>query len=286
MKISEFFAQKSPVVSFEIFPPKPDSPFEPIWDTIEELEDLNPDFISITYGAGGSTQVRTMEIAEKLKKRPNNQTESLAHLTCITNTPEEIEHMLLDVKERGIKNILALRGDPPQDKKTKVNKIFAKDLIEQIKKINGFCIGAAAYPEGHPECPDREQEFDYLKDKINAGVDFLITQIFFDNKFFYELREKLAQSNIDTPLSVGIMPVFARSQIERICSLCGSSIPAEIRQLMDKYGGKPDDMQKAGLEYACKQISDLKSNDIRGIHLYTMNKPALAKAMVKNTGLR
>ena len=285
MKISEFFKQKQPVVSFEIFPPKPDAPFEPILTTIRELEDLGPDFISVTYGAAGTTQGRTIEIAENIKKRNNSQTESLAHLTCITNSPEEIEQMLLHIQSRGIRNILALRGDPPVDKSVHTNKIFAKDLVEQIKKIGGFCIGAAAYPEGHPECPDREKEFNYLKDKINAGVDFLITQIFFDNTFFYDLQEKLYKSDINTPMCAGIMPVFAKSQIERICSLCGSSITSEIQAMMDKYGHNASDMQKAGLEYAVKQIDDLRQNGARGIHLYTMNKPDLAKAMVKDTGL-
>lgn len=286
MKIAKLFLQKQPVVSFEIFPPKPDSPFEPILSTIRELEDLGPDFISVTYGAGGTTQGRTIEIAENIKKRNDCQTESLAHLTCITNTADETEQMLLHIKNRGIENILALRGDPPVDQTVKTNKIFAKDLVEQIKKIGGFCIGAAAYPEGHPECSDRKQELEFLITKINAGVDFLITQIFFDNKYFYELQNNLEKNNITTPLSAGIMPVFAKSQIERICSLCGCTITPEIRNLMDKYGANPADMEKAGLEYACKQIEDLCNNKVRGIHLYTMNKPSLAKAIVKNTNLR
>ena len=286
MKILNFFKNKHPVVSFEIFPPKPDMPFEPILSTIRELEDLSPDYISVTYGAAGTTQGRTIEIAENIKKRKNFQTESLAHLTCITNTEEEIHEMLLHIKSRGIENILALRGDPPVDEKTKTSKFFAKNLIEHIKKVGGFCIGAAAYPEGHPECPDREKEFYYLKEKINTGVDFLITQIFFDNKFFYDLGEKLYKSNIQIPLCAGIMPIFSKNQIERICSLCGASITREVRIMLDKYNNNPIALQEAGLEYACKQIEDLYHNNVHGIHLYTMNKPLLAKAMVKNTGLR
>ena len=286
MKISDLFKKKNPVVSFEIFPPKPNAPFEPILDTITALEKLEPDFISVTYGAGGSTKGRTVEIAEHIKKRPDSTIESLAHLTCITSTAAEVDDMLQHIKSRGITNILALRGDMPADSNQPAKNIFAKDLIKRIHKIGGFCIAAAAYPEGHPECPDRAKEYEYLKEKIGTGVDFLISQIFFDNRFFYELREKMAKDNIDIPFCAGIMPVFSKSQIEHICSLCGTSIPDKVNKMMEKYGHENNDLQKAGLEYACQQIEDLCSNQVRGIHLYTMNRPLLAKSMVEDTKLR
>lgn len=286
MKISELFKTKKTVLSFEIFPPKPNAPFEPILETISELEKLEPDFISVTYGAGGSTKGRTVEIAEHIKKNPANSIESLAHLTCITNTATEVDDMLLHIKSCGITNILALRGDRPADSDLPPKKIFAKDLIKRIQKIGGFSIAAAAYPEGHPECPDRKQEYIYLKEKINTGVDFLISQIFFDNRFFYELRDKLAKDNINIPFCAGIMPVFSKSQIEHICSLCGTSIPDKVNQMMEKYGYDNNELQKAGLEYACEQISDLSANETRGIHLYTMNRPSLAKSMLQDTGLK
>ena len=285
MKINELFATKDMVVSFEVFPPKPEAPFEPILETITALEELHPDFISVTYGAAGSNRGRTMDIAEHINKT-NNKIISLAHLTSIVNTTQEIDEILTDMKDRGIQNILALRGDPPQDTTLIARETFAKDLIEQIKGHNHFGIAAAAYPEGHPECPDKKQELAYLKAKIDAGVDFLITQIFFDNAYFYDLADKLTGLNVKTPVSAGIMPVFSAKQVERICQLCGATIPEKLRQLMDKYADKPSDMQKAGLEYAYEQISDLVANGAHGIHLYTMNKPELATAMVKNTKLR
>lgn len=285
MKISELFNTKDLVVSFEVFPPKPEAPFEPILNAITDLEALNPDFISVTYGAAGSNRGRTMDIAEHINKT-NNKIISLAHLTSIVNTPEEIDDILTDMKDRGIQNILALRGDPPQDTTVTPRKTFAKDLIEQIKKHNHFGIAAAAYPEGHPECPDKKQELLYLKEKIDAGTDFLITQIFFDNAYFYDFADKLVGLNVKTPVSAGIMPVFSAKQVERICQLCGAAIPDKLRQLMEKYAVKPEDMQKAGLDYAYQQITDLVASGVRGIHLYTMNKPELATAMVKNTKLR
>lgn len=285
MKICELFNNKDIVVSFEVFPPKPETPFEPILETINALEKLQPDFISVTYGAAGSNRGRTLDIAEHINKT-NNKIISLAHLTSIVNTKEEIDTILTDMQNRSIENILALRGDPPQDTSITARKTFAKDLIEQIKKRNHFGIAAAAYPEGHPECPDKKQGLLYLKEKIDAGTDFLITQIFFDNAYLYDFADKLASLNITTPVSAGIMPVFSANQVNRICQLCAANIPDKLVQIMARYADNPADIQKAGLEYAYEQIDDLVANGVRGIHLYTMNKPELATAMVINTNLR
>ncbi len=284
MKISKLFSSKKNVVSFEIFPPKPDAPFEPIISTVEALKNLDPDFISVTYGAAGSNRGRTLDLAQHIKE--DGKIASLAHLTSIVNTPEDIDIILADMKERGIQNILALRGDPPQDCCAPVRQTHAKDLVLQIKQAGNFCVGGAAYPEGHPECPDRRQELLYLQEKILAGTDFLISQIFFDNDFFYYFLERLSAAKLAIPVSAGIMPVFSGSQIRHICRLCSTSLPPKLLRLIDRYYHQPDDMQKAGLEYACQQIEDLLAHDVRGIHLYTMNKPLLATSMVKNTGLR
>lgn len=285
MKISKLFDTKDLVVSFEVFPPKPDTPIEPILQTITDLEKLQPDFISVTYGAAGSSRGQTMDIAEYINKA-NNKVLSLAHLTSIVNTPEEIDEILSDMQKRNITNILALRGDPPKDSSLKARKTFAKDLVAQIKQTGHFGIAAAAYPEGHPECLDKKNELLYLKEKIDAGADFLITQIFFDNDCFYKFAEKLDNLNVKTPISAGIMPVFSAKQVARICQLCQASIPEKLSTIMNKYQDNPEDMEKAGLEYAYEQISDLVANKVRGIHLYTMNKPELARSMVKNTKLR
>lgn len=284
MYINQFFAEKKPVVSFEIFPPKQTSAFDTIITTTKELAALQPDFISITYGAGGSTRSNTLEVAEYIKKEHNIET--LAHLTCIANTSNDIGLILDDLQARGIKNILAMRGDLPQDAPAPAVPVYARHLIEQIKKRNAFCIAAAAYPEGHTECVSIEQDILHLGQKVKAGAELLITQIFFDNALLYNFQEKIAKENIQAHLSAGIMPVFSKGQIERICSLCGASIPKKLQNLLDKYGEKPPELEKAGMEFACEQISDLCQNKIQGMHIYTMNKPYLAQALVKNTGLR
>jgi methylenetetrahydrofolate reductase (NADPH) len=283
MKISEIFARKTLTVSFEVFPPKPEAPFEPVLAAVDRLTALRPDFISVTYGAAGTNRGRTVEVAEHIT---SCGIEALVHLTCIAGSPEETDGMLAALKERGLGNILALRGDPPAGSAILPGRVFAKGLVAQIKSFGDFCVAAAAYPEGHPECPDRGLELFYLQEKIAAGVDFLLTQIFFDNAFFYDLMEKLDKSNLKLPVSAGIMPVFSQKQIERICSLCGASIPQALRLLMDKYGHSQEDMQKAGLEYASRQIDDLIEHKARGVHLYTMNRPELAEFMVRNTKLR
>ncbi len=288
MKIYELFNRKEPVISFEIFPPKATFPVETIYKTIEGLKELQPAFISVTYGAGGSSSARTIEIADKVKN--SYGIETVSHLTCVGSTKEQIDMTLDQLKAQGIENILALRGDPPAGQTSFVQPVngykYARDLVQHIKSRGQFGIAAAAYPEGHMECSSLEQDVAYLKEKVDEGVDFLITQLFFNNALFYSFKEKTQKAGIACPISVGIMPVLNASQIERITSLCGASIPEKLRKLLDKYGNNPADMEKAGLEYACEQILDLLSNRVDGIHLYTMNKAEQVKYIMQQIGLK
>lgn len=280
MKIKELF-KNSPVISLEIFPPKPESPVEIILDTIDALSDLKPDFISVTYGAGGSSKSHTIEIANLIKNKYN--VEALAHLTCINSKKSDIDRVLGELKGYDVDNVLALRGDLPQDGSfdftAKRDFGYAKDLVNYIKEKNDFCIAGACYPEGHIENPDIISDLHNLKCKVDTGVDFLITQLFFDNNLFYNFKEKVDLLGIDIPISAGIMPVINKKQIERITKLCGASIPLKFRRIMDKYEYNPEALKDAGVAYATEQIIDLLSFGIDGIHLYSMNRPDIARGI-------
>lgn len=280
MKIKELF-QYSPVISLEIFPPKPESPVETILDTIDALSDLKPDFISVTYGAGGSSKSHTVEIANIIKNRYN--IEALAHLTCINSTEQDIDRILRELKGYDIDNILALRGDLPQDDNfdftAKRDFGYANDLVEHIKVKNDFCVAGACYPEGHIENPDIISDLHSLKYKVDTGVDFLITQLFFDNNLFYNFKEKIDLLGINVPISAGIMPVINKRQIERITKLCGASIPLKFRRIMEKYEHNPEALKDAGVAYATEQIIELLSFGVDGIHLYSMNRPDIARGI-------
>ncbi|MFZ5753027.1 MAG: methylenetetrahydrofolate reductase [NAD(P)H] [Bacillota bacterium] len=284
MLIKDIFATKKPVISFEIFPPKKDSPIETIYNTIEGLKDLKPDFISVTYGAGGSTTNRTVEIASLIKHKYG--LEALAHLTCIAATKQEIEGILNSLKDNGIENILALRGDLPQNPDFKfpdpLHYQYAKDLILHIQSLGSFSVGAACYPEGHLECDDIEKDLSYLKQKVDTGVDFLITQLFFDNEIFYEFLDHMARARINVPVTAGIMPVLNRKQIERITSLCKASLTKKFIRIMERYEHNPEALKEAGIAYATEQIIDLLSWGVDGIHIYTMNRPEVTRKIVEN----
>ena len=277
MKIKEFFKNK-PVISLEIFPPKPETPIDTIFDTIDALSDLKPAFMSVTYGAGGSSKANTVKIADAIKNKYN--IEALAHLTCIGAKRDEIDNILKQLKEYNIENIMALRGDIPvgSDPASFENAEYkyAKDLISYIKEKDSFCIGAACYPEGHIECPDIVKDLKHLKLKADSGADFLITQLFFDNNLYFSLMEKLDMLDVNLPVSAGIMPVINKKQIERITGLCGASIPPKFKRILDKYGDNPGALKEAGIAYATEQIIDLLSSGAAGIHLYTMNRPEVA----------
>lgn len=286
MSIKRLFQTKKLVVSCEIFPPKPDYPVESIFATLESLSALQPDFISVTYGAGGSSCARTVQIAAKVKN--DYKVETLAHLTCVGADKQATDAVLDQLQANNIGNVLALRGDLPPEIPCGSGADYheyAKDLITHIKAKYDFCIAAAAYPEGHPRCASLELDRQHLKQKVDAGADFLITQLFFDNRSFYTMMEQLQRIGVACPVSAGVMPVLNAAQIRRITELCGAAIPERLAGILAKYGGHPADMEQAGIEYACEQIRDLVDQGVAGIHLYTMNKPLQAKRILQQSGL-
>jgi len=284
MLIKDLFKQKKPVVSFEIFPPKPNYPIETIYDTIDSLSDLKPDFISVTYGAGGTSKSRTVDIASTIKNKYN--IEALAHLTCVSSTKTEIDSILDELRANNVNNILAMRGDIPQDPNfdfpDPLHFQYAKDLIERINRRDGFSIGAACYPEGHIEATSKVDDLKYLKQKVDANTDFLITQLFFDNEIFFDFMEKIDLMGIKIPVTAGILPVLNINQMNRIVQLSGCSIPPKFKRILDKYEHNPEALREAGTAYAIEQIIDLLSWGIDGVHIYTMNKPDTTRRIMEN----
>lgn len=278
MKITELFTKKKPTISFEVFPPNELYSLDEVFKVIDELAKLKPDFISVTYGAGGSTRSRTVEIASKIKNQ--NHIEALAHLTCLGATENEIDNIITELEKNNIENILALRGDYPKDGSPIKHGDFvhASDLVTYLKNKN-FAIGGAFYPEGHQDTNDLLDLFN-LKIKVDSGANFLISQIFFDNEEFYKFRDKLKKLNINIPLVAGIMPVTNAKQIRKITSLCGCTIPEKLRKILDRYENNPKALKEAGIAYATEQIIDLMTSDIDGIHIYTMNKIEMAKKIM------
>jgi methylenetetrahydrofolate reductase (NADPH) len=278
------FIEKRPTISFEIFPPKSNYPIETIYETIEALKDLKPDFISVTYGAGGTEKDNTIEIASKIKHTYN--IEAIAHLTCVTSTRSGIIETLEKLRANGIENILALRGDIPpslrDDAFWKPEYRYAYELIEDINKFDNFSIGGACYPEGHIETRNKIDDLRNLKFKTEKGLDFLITQLFFDNELFYQFREKMELLGIRTPILAGILPVLNIGQIKKIQELSGCNLPPKFLRILDKYEHNPAALQEAGIAYAVDQIIDLLSSGIDGIHLYTMNKPEPTRRIMES----
>lgn len=276
MNINNLFNEKKVVFSFEIFPPKQESNIETIYNTLEELKDLKPDFISVTYGAGGSlTKNMTCEISSIVKNKYG--IEPLAHLTCINSTKDNVDKILDDLKCQGIENVLALRGDIPADYKGEGSFKYATDLISHIKGREDFNIVAACYPEIHPDSKSIEEDLINLKRKQEAGATHLVSQLFFDNNYFYDFLEKREKYNINIPIEAGIMPVINAKQIKRIVSLCGAKVPQKFLKIMNKYEFNPEALRDAGIAYANEQIIDLISSGVDGIHLYTMNNPYVAR---------
>jgi methylenetetrahydrofolate reductase (NADPH) len=284
MKISDLYKQKKTVISLEVFPPKLDSPVETVFKTLEELSDINPDFISVTYGAGGKAKDRTVEIASKIKNEYH--IESLAHLTCISATKKQIHEVFGEMRKNNIENILAMRGDIPEDPDFEfpnpLQYEHAADLIHEVKSEGDFCIGAACYPEGHVDCESKVQDVKYLREKVSMGADFLISQLFFDNELFYRFMEEIDLAGINIPVSAGIMPVLNKNQIVRITKLAGCQLPPKFKRILDRYENNPAALKEAGEAYAIEQIIDLMAWGVRGIHLYTMNKPDTAKRIIGN----
>lgn len=280
MFISELFKNKKVVFSFEIFPPKSTSSIKTIYNTLSELNNLNPDYISVTYGAGGSVaNNKTLELSAYIKNTLN--IEPLAHLTCINSKKEEIDNLLLELRKNNVENILALRGDVPDDNLKIGEYNYAYELVEHINNKNKFCIGAACYPEGHIQSQNLEEDIDNLKFKVDCGVDFLVSQLFFDNSLFYNFLDKSIKKGIKIPIQAGIMPVTNKKQIQRIVSLCGAKLPDKFIKIMDRYENHPEALRDAGIAYALEQIVDLVSSGVSGIHLYTMNNPYVAKKITE-----
>lgn len=276
MKIQEIFLKKKPVLSFEIFPPKRDTALKDIDETLDILSELQPDFISVTFGAGGSSNNnKTIEIARKIKHQYG--IEPLVHLTCSSYTKHEIDSFISVLNENGIENILALRGDKNPDVLEKSDFHYASELAEYLNKSAGFCLAGACYPECHPESKNRISEISHLKEKVDAGSDFLISQLFFENDLFYSFIESCRIAGINVPVTAGIMPVINKAQIERIVNLCGASLPNRFRKILNRYENNSTALFDAGMSYALSQVIDLMVNDVDGIHLYTMNNPIVAK---------
>lgn len=281
MKIKQLFNDKKLVLSFEVFPPRPTSSIETIYKTLEDLKDLKPDFISVTYGAGGSLiKNRTTEISSIIKEKYN--IESMAHLTCINSTKKEIDNILDDLKKHKIENILALRGDIEIGQEIKGEFKYAYELIDHIKQRGDFNIVGACYPEGHVKGRDLMEDMLHLKLKEDMGVSHFISQLFFDNNYFYNMLEKKEKVKIKSPIQAGIMPVVNKRQIERITSLCGVEIPQKFIKIMNKYEYDEIALRDAGIAYAVEQIVDLISSGVDGIHLYTMNNPYVARRIYES----
>ena len=255
---------------------------ETVYDTLDHLKELSPDFISVTYGAGGKAKDRTVEIAGKIKR--DYGIESMAHLPCISSTKEQVASGLAAIRDAGIENVLALRGDIPEDPDFEfpnpLQYQYAKELIAEVKGTGGFSIGAACYPEGHVDSPGSAEDMMFLKEKVDCGADFLVSQLFFDNELFYDFMDRAAKAAISVPVSAGIMPVLNKNQILRMTKLSGCSVPAKLERMLDRYGDDPAALREAGEAYATEQIVELLAWGVRGIHLYTMNKYEAAKRII------
>ena len=281
MSIVDLFQEKT-VFSFEVFPPRRNAPIETIYDTLDELQDLRPDFISVTYGAGGGKNNQsTIPIAEHIKKVCH--VPSVVHFPCINLTKQDVLEKIEELKAAGIKNILALRGDIPEGESNTGDFAHASDLVAFLKEHGNFHISAACYPEGHIENPDKVEDIRNLKTKVDAGVDHLISQLFFENKHFYLFQERCALAGIQVPIEAGIMPVINKRQVLKMASLCGVKVPKKFQNILDKYEDNPIAMRDAGIAYAVDQIGDLVTHGVDGVHLYTMNNPYIARKIYKAT---
>ena len=282
MKIKDILRKNVINISFEVFPQKYGQPMEPIINTVDAISKLNPAFCSVTYGANGGTSENTVKVASHIKNEL--KTDVLAHLTCVSSSKDDIDEKLCDIKNNNIENILALRGDIMDKDKFEQKKdlLYASELIEYIKDNYDFCVGAACYPEIHPESRNKDTDLAFLKLKQEVGADFLTTQMFFDNSIFYRFMYRLRSIGVKIPVIAGIMPVTNVTQLSRIKQLSNADIPAKFMSIADKFENDKESMKQAGIIYACNQIIDLISNDVNNIHIYTMNNASVAKEITKN----
>ena len=277
MKISEILKNEDITISMEVFPPKSNANYDDVEAAVKEIAKLKPSFISCTYGAGGGTSDNTVKISKTIK---DLGVTSMAHLTCISSIKDKVESQIKKIEENNIENILALRGDIPKDMEFPMDNHFryASDLINEIKTIYPeACIGGACYPEKHPEALNKDADIKNIKKKVDAGCEFLTTQMFFDNSVYYNYLYRLREAGINVPVIAGIMPVTSKRQMERSIELSGCIVPPRFKALVDKFGDNPEAMTNAGIVYACDQIIDLLANGIKNIHIYTMNKPDVSR---------
>ncbi len=285
MKLSDILTNNKMTLSFEVFPPKTDSAFDSVESAIFEIAKLRPSFMSVTYGAGGGTSKYTLNIAKDIKSKYNVPT--LAHLTCVSSSKATIKEQIENIINAGINNVMALRGDIPQEKQDEDRSAWdyhhAIDLIYELKECNpNLCVGGACYPEIHPESANQIEDIKYLKEKVDAGCEFLTTQMFFDNNLLYNFLYKIREAGITVPIIPGIMPITNGKQIERALKLSGSFVPQRFKALVDKFGSAPKAMMQAGVAYATDQIIDLYANGITNVHVYSMNKPEVAASIQQN----
>jgi len=282
MRIDKILSDDKLHISFEVFPQKYGQPIEPILNTVEEISKLHPAFCSVTYGANGGASENTVKVASYIKNELNTPT--LAHLTCVGSSKDDLDEKLVQLKENNIQNILALRGDIIDKEKfaNKEDLLYASELIEYIKLNHDFCVGAACYPEVHPESKNQNEDINYLKLKQDMGADFITTQMFFDNSIFYNFMYKLRSAGVTIPVVAGIMPVTNVNQLKKIKELSNANIPSKFLSIADKFQDDKDSMKQAGIIYACNQIIDLISNGVNNIHIYTMNNASVAKQIMQN----
>ncbi len=275
MIISNLFEKKKPVISFEIFPPKKEAELQNIDATLQTLATLHPDFISVTFGAGGSSaDNRTVKLAQKIKK--DYGIEPLVHLTCISNSKEEIKEILGQMESAGLKNVLALRGDVNPNVPAKDDFRYASELVSFIKEQGDFHVSGACYPEVHLEAADEVSDLRNLRKKVDAGAEHLVSQLFFDNNKFYDFLSKVRIAGIDAPVEAGIMPVTNKAQIKRMVTMCGAALPEKFERILERYGENKEALFDAGMVYAVNQIVELISSGVDGIHIFTMNNPVVA----------
>ncbi len=280
MKIRDILNTGKPTLSFEVFPPKTETNYMSVEKAALEIADLSPDFMSVTYGAGGGTSQYTLDIASALLNQ--KQVTPLAHLTCVSSKKQQVKEVLSELNEKGIENILALRGDIPKDGGIQHDYKYACELIHEIRQAGDFCIGAACYPEGHVESKNKQTDILYVKEKVDAGCDFITTQMFFDNNILYNYLYQIREKGILVPVIAGIMPVTNGKQIKRICEMSGTYLPSRFKAIVDKFGENPLAMKQAGIAYATEQIIDLLANGVNAIHVYSMNRPDIARDIKNN----